>query len=614
MRVRYSRLPKEYSEVEYLQSTGTQYIVLPTNLSCDYFELDCQYTATNAEMCVIGNSDGGSTNRWELFCVTDRPTYNLWTAYNSQGTTTSTVNASVRATLCYSYTNSTLAVRPITGASSIISKTLNSQPYTLFQYGNNYYMAKAKIFGYLCKKNGELKMKLVPCIRNSDSKPGFYDTVRNVFMTNGASSGSDFSYGNKTTCSAQFRLDVSLPSIYQQVEYIQGTGTQYINTDFIPDNTSGVMIKASSSDTNDTVMVGVRTSGNRWWIGSNGNLIYAGWNTNDDASARATFTTNTPYIYQLNYMNNRKRICDGVEKTAIGSTVLATQTYPACILSGNAEGTTTSLIKKGRIYYVIFTRGDKIMNHYIPCYRKSDNVIGLYDLVTGAFLTNAGSGTFGKGSNVVSYSGGKSVIPKIPYTYQEVDYISNANGNQYFEVPFVPNGATGFKVEIGFNPTATGKRYCLLSNYNTGSQQLSLEINTANKVRFWINSGAKDVTTSNTFTVNAFNSIVYEFKNNTYSMNLNGTTTSGSYTWTGASTSSTMRAFLDLAGRTSTFPTPLKIYYIRIYEGDKLTFELIPCYRKSDTAIGMYDTKKLNFKTNAGSGAFTKGTNKNTII
>ena len=36
----------------------------------------------------------------------------------------------------------------------------------------------------------------------------------------------------------------------------------------------------------------------------------------------------------------------------------------------------------------------------IPCYRKSDNVIGLYDMVGGTFYINNGTGTFTKGDDV----------------------------------------------------------------------------------------------------------------------------------------------------------------------------------------------------------------------
>lgn len=36
----------------------------------------------------------------------------------------------------------------------------------------------------------------------------------------------------------------------------------------------------------------------------------------------------------------------------------------------------------------------------VPCYRKSDGEIGMYDLVNGVFYTNSGSGTFIKGDDV----------------------------------------------------------------------------------------------------------------------------------------------------------------------------------------------------------------------
>ena len=38
--------------------------------------------------------------------------------------------------------------------------------------------------------------------------------------------------------------------------------------------------------------------------------------------------------------------------------------------------------------------------HLIPCYRKSDGEIGLYDIVNNIFYTNMGSGEFLKGADV----------------------------------------------------------------------------------------------------------------------------------------------------------------------------------------------------------------------
>lgn len=45
-------------------------------------------------------------------------------------------------------------------------------------------------------------------------------------------------------------------------------------------------------------------------------------------------------------------------------------------------------------------KDDNLLRDMIPCYRKSDNVIGMFDKVSQTFFTNAGTGTFTKGNNV----------------------------------------------------------------------------------------------------------------------------------------------------------------------------------------------------------------------
>ena len=50
-----------------------------------------------------------------------------------------------------------------------------------------------------------------------------------------------------------------------------------------------------------------------------------------------------------------------------------------------------------------------LVRDLIPCYRVSDNVTGMYDLVNDVFYANSGSGSFVCGSAVsaVTYSAGK---------------------------------------------------------------------------------------------------------------------------------------------------------------------------------------------------------------
>ena len=47
-----------------------------------------------------------------------------------------------------------------------------------------------------------------------------------------------------------------------------------------------------------------------------------------------------------------------------------------------------------RLYELKMWKDGELVREFIPCYRKSDKEVGLYDLVNSIFYTNAGTGTF----------------------------------------------------------------------------------------------------------------------------------------------------------------------------------------------------------------------------
>lgn len=51
-------------------------------------------------------------------------------------------------------------------------------------------------------------------------------------------------------------------------------------------------------------------------------------------------------------------------------------------------------------------------------------------------------------------------------------------------------------------------------------------------------------------------------------------------------------------------------YSFKIWKGNILLRNFVPCYRKSDNVVGMYDTVKGEFYTNSGTGQFLAGPNK----
>ena len=71
--------------------------------------------------------------------------------------------------------------------------------------------------------------------------------------------------------------------------------------------------------------------------------------------------------------------------------------------------------------------GGNLVRDMVPCYRKADNVPGFYDLVSGSFSTNAGTGSFVTGADVPV----TIVTPEIPTTYDT--YTCSICGEKYVD-------------------------------------------------------------------------------------------------------------------------------------------------------------------------------------
>ena len=81
----------------------------------------------------------------------------------------------------------------------------------------------------------------------------------------------------------------------------------------------------------------------------------------------------------------------------------------------NANQSNIYLFRSARSYgifrasYFILYDGNEKVREYYPCYRKSDNAVGLFDKVSNTFFPNLGSGVFTKGNDVIS---GDSVVER----------------------------------------------------------------------------------------------------------------------------------------------------------------------------------------------------------
>ncbi len=206
------------------------------------------------------------------------------------------------------------------------------------------------------------------------------------------------------TFTGELRAEIiSLSDQYQQVEYLQSSGTQYIMTNIVATNTHGVYAKLSSANiTSDLLFFGSKASStnSRFWVG-NSNTLYFGWNT--VLSNKSTISQNVVFTLQMNYYNNRKTIFNGTTTNSNLAT-LTTNSNKIAIFAGNNG----SIVAKSsiKLYEIKFSNGSEDIAHFVPCYDKYNMVTstkynaGLCDVLHNEFYPNQGTDYFDYGPAV----------------------------------------------------------------------------------------------------------------------------------------------------------------------------------------------------------------------
>lgn len=196
---------------------------------------------------------------------------------------------------------------------------------------------------------------------------------------------------------------------YQRVEYIESAeeGTYpYIITDFYGDNSCGLEVIASFPVMQDRIPMGSREDGNatRFYCvyPLSANSIYYGFNTGVTISCQ--LKVNTIYRCQTNFLNSR--LVNVYEQSGTrkgGGSISATmtqQTAPVSIFGYNsASSGGVSSKREYKLYSARCSRGHEVVREYIPCYRKSDGFVGVYEKFTGQFLTPV-TGAFAHGAEI----------------------------------------------------------------------------------------------------------------------------------------------------------------------------------------------------------------------
>lgn len=195
----------------------------------------------------------------------------------------------------------------------------------------------------------------------------------------------------------EIELSYHVPPEYQEVQYLQSTGTQYIDINLvIAANTNIQLIGQLTASLNDNIFLEVTsTVSNRCVLEGRGTtMIRTIWGNNSYREA-ANSISGLNVDADINLYPNLV-----VNGRNYGSASVTGQSRTAFLFAGNDIG---SLNRRSyvRIKYLKITNSSNVVQReYYPCYRKSDSVAGLYDRKNNVFYTNKGSGTFVVGANV----------------------------------------------------------------------------------------------------------------------------------------------------------------------------------------------------------------------
>lgn len=190
----------------------------------------------------------------------------------------------------------------------------------------------------------------------------------------------------------------NLPSGYAELEYIQSSGTQYIDTGFKPKNTTKVIadFQVTTKPTSHLIIFGSRTnygSTDQFVLGFAGHKSPAVWRS-DFGNAQASFPSTVGWSSRYTAVFDSSACVLNTDSVNNSNTTF-TSTHNLFLLADNDNETAAGYIS-AKLYSCQIFEDDVLVRNFIPA-KNSAGTAGLYDLVNGAFYASAGTDAFTAG-------------------------------------------------------------------------------------------------------------------------------------------------------------------------------------------------------------------------
>lgn len=198
-----------------------------------------------------------------------------------------------------------------------------------------------------------------------------------------------------------------LPYGYEELEYLESSGTQYINTGVYLGINSTVFISATVQGKGD---IGMVYSFDQDYYGSymqdNGSMFKAANLGTNSSNSLVKTNVSSRWTSTASGFTSIHTIGEETSSEYTSTRSYGLNNY--ITLFKAAAWDAANSYWSGRIYRCSISKNNTLVRNLIPAKRTSDNVLGLYDTVSNTLLTNAGTGTFIAGPVVAI--GGKDTI------------------------------------------------------------------------------------------------------------------------------------------------------------------------------------------------------------
>lgn len=184
---------------------------------------------------------------------------------------------------------------------------------------------------------------------------------------------------------------MALPSGYTKLDYIESSGTQYIDTGFKPNQNTRCVIDIENLSSAQESFFGARASQNAASF-TYFSLTATTGRSDYGSSKQPMSFTNTVGRYTV---DQNKNVCTANGVTVTGTANTFQLTYNLYLMAVNQANAAIQNAKMKLYSAKIYDNGT-LVRDFIPC-KNASGTIGLWDNVNSVFYANAGTGTFSTG-------------------------------------------------------------------------------------------------------------------------------------------------------------------------------------------------------------------------